>query len=89
MKTIAEQIGKTLAKEDGSGVVCIWRKDRSVDEAFNGTVEEWLLKPENQGGTWLIDGGWGGPPGPVHVRWNEVTREWENGGYCGRKWKDI
>lgn len=84
-RSIEEQIGETLAKENGCGAgVCIWRQDNSIDVLFNGTVKEWLSREENQSGLWLIDGGWGGPPGAVHVRWNEETGEWENGGYCGR-----
>ena len=45
------------------------------------TVGEFLLDPANQSGTWLIDGGWGGPPGPIYVRWNGTF--WEHGGYGG------
>lgn len=75
----------TLIAENGSGFgfVCIWRKGESGDSARKCTVGEWLSKPENQRGTWLIDGGWGGPPGPIHVRWSEPDQAWENGGYCG------
>lgn len=94
MRTINEQIGEALAKEDGGGYgfVCIWRKkeddpNKEHDRAFKGTVGEFLMKPENQKGTWLIDGGWGGPPGAIHVRWNDRKKEWENGGYCGRGFK--
>jgi hypothetical protein len=90
-RTIEEQIGKTLAIEDGGafGFVCIWRKpgdplDDGSDHARTCTVGEFLSLPENQKGTWLIDGGWGGPPGPIHVRWNKNTSEWENGGFVGR-----
>ena len=94
MKTIAEQIGQNLAAEDegGSGFVCIWRKsgdplDDGADHARRCSVGEFLSLPENQRGTWLVDGGWGGPPGPIHVRWDESTQEWENGGFCGRRFK--
>jgi len=91
MKTIQEQIGDTLASENGGafGFVCIFRKkgdplDDGADHARKCTVAEFLSEPKNQAGTWLIDGGWGGPPGPIHVRWNETTSEFENGGFCGR-----
>jgi len=91
MKTIAEQIGKSLADEKGGGFgfVCIWRKrgdslDDGSEHARKTTVGEFLSKPENQKGLWFIDGGWGGPPGPIHVRWNNDINEWECGGYCGR-----
>ena len=94
MKTIAEQIGQNLAAEDGggSGFVCIWRKsgdplDDGADHARRCSVGEFLSLPENQRGTWLVDGGWGGPPGPIHIRWDESTQEWENGGFCGRRFK--
>lgn len=81
---------EALITENGGafGFVCIWRADRSGDgdSARHGvTVGEWLSRPENQSGTWLIDGGWGGPPGPIHVRWNEAEKAWENGGYCGAR----
>ena len=86
---IEEQIGERLARENGGGYgfVCIWRKDRSIDISFKGTVGEWLSMPENQSGTWLIDGGWGGPPGAIHVRWDDDKKEWENGGFCGHRFK--
>lgn len=91
MRTIDEQIGKNLANENGCGFgfVCIWRKrndplDDKSDHARKMTVGEFLSKPENQQGVWLIDGGWGGPPGPIYVRWNNNISEWENGGFCGR-----
>lgn len=91
MKPIAQQIGASLAREDGGGkgFVCIWRRkgdplDDDSDHDRHCTVGEFLSRPENQRGVWLIDGGWGGPPGPIHVRWNEQTNEWENGGFCGR-----
>lgn len=91
MRTIEEQIGETLANEAGMGGVCIWRprtgdprdyKESSFRQGI--TVKDWLLDPKNQGGVWLIDGGWGGPPGPIHIRWNKQIQEWENGGFCGR-----
>lgn len=91
MRSIVEQIGETLAKERGGeyGFLCIWRKKGDpLDDGScvrNCSVEDWLGRPENQVGTWLIDGGWGGPPGPIYVRWNEDSEEWENGGFCGRK----
>lgn len=96
MKPIAQQIGETLANESGMGGVCIWRMnddplketDEWKDEAlYIGTVGEFLSKKKNQIGLWLVDGGWGGPPGPIHVRWNDETCEWENGGFCGRLFK--
>lgn len=46
-----------------------------------GTVGEFLSNPINQYGLWLIDGGWGGPPGPRAVRW-DGTR-WEDLGFRG------
>lgn len=91
-RPIAEQIGANLASEGGGefGFVCIWRKN---DDPLNDgsphdrrlTVGEFLSIPENQQGVWLIDGGWGGPPGPIHVRWDAEKKEWENGGFCGHK----
>lgn len=82
---ILKNLPESLLKENGCGLfVCIWRTDGSVDVSFKGSVQEWLIKPENQSGTWLIDGGWGGPPGPIHVKWDEKTAAWLYGGYCGR-----
>jgi hypothetical protein len=36
-----------------------------------------LAKPEMQSGAWLVDGGWGAPPGPLCV-------EWQGGRWIGR-----
>ncbi len=76
-------LSKSLLNERGMpGIgVAIWRKDRSQDYLVKTSVGEFLAKPENQSGTWLIDGGWGGPPGPIYVRWN--GSDWENGGFGG------
>ena len=94
VRSIAQQIGDSLANESGNGFgfVCIWRKrgdplEDGDDYARQCSVGEFLSRPENQRGTWLIDGGWGGPPGAIHVRWNESEQEWENGGYGGRKFQ--
>ncbi|WDQ26702.1 hypothetical protein phiKPNH21_00090 [Klebsiella phage phi_KPN_H2] len=93
--TIEDQIGKELAAEDGGGFgfVCIWREkgdplDDGSDHARHCSVGEFLSRPENQKGKWLIDGGWGGPPGPIHVQWNEETNEWENGGFGGHRFSN-
>jgi hypothetical protein len=77
-----------LINEDGGefGFVFIWREGDSGGER-TGTVGEWLSHPDNQSGTWMIDGGWGGPPGPIHVRWDELNSEWINGGYLGVKFR--
>jgi len=80
--SVLREISETLQAERGmGGGVCIWRKDRSEDHFWPATVGEFLSNPARQSGTWLIDGGWGGPPGPIHVRWN--GEYWENGGFCG------
>ncbi len=75
------KLPKILVREAGiPGIgVCIWRHDHSVDIAFKGTVGEFLSKEENQSGEWLIDGGWGSPPGPIKVRW-EIDH-WANFGF--------
>jgi len=89
-RTIAEQIGATLANECGmAGIgVAFWRPSHGAPTTyFKGPAGEFLGRPENRSGTWCIDGGWGGPPGPIHVRWNEQLSEWENGGFCGRGFK--
>lgn len=94
MKPIEEQIGKTLAAENGGklGFVCIYRSikddpDGEHDHQWQGTVGEFLNNTENQSGLWCIDGGWGGPPGAIQVRWNDSLKEWENGGFCGHNFK--
>lgn len=73
-----------LIAEDGGayGFVCIWRRGEDAPPR-RCTVGEFLSRQENQSGAWLIDGGWGGPPGAVHVRWDAALLEWEYGGYCG------
>lgn len=94
MKTIEQQIGERLANERGGifGFVGIWReKGDPLDDGKECyrycSVGEFLSKEENKKGTWCIDGGWGYPPGPIHVRWNEITMEWENGGFLGCKFE--
>lgn len=83
MENPTEPLGERLRKEAGMpGIgVSICRPGRDESHMWNGTVESFLLMPEHQSGTWLIDGGWGGPPGPIHVRWTGVA--WESGGFCG------
>lgn len=89
-ESIEQQIGKSLANENGGGFgfICIWQENQKDKHDQKCAVWEWLCKEENQHGTWFIDGGWGGPPGAVHVRWNNEKQEWENGGYCGVKFKE-
>ena len=90
MSNPLRNLSPTLIGEDGGGFgfVCIWRDGDHGDSARKCTVGEWLSRPENKSGTWLIDGGWGGPPGPIHVRWNEVEQAWDNGGFCGHRFEN-
>jgi len=67
-----------LIEQGGIGVV-IWRPDRSQEELEKVSVENFLSKPENCSGEWLIDGGWGGPPGPIKVKWD--GEYWVNFGF--------
>lgn len=60
--------------------VAIWRRGE-VSTPREGTVGEFLERPDNQSGTWLIDGGWGGPPGPVEVDW--IDGAWVDQGHLG------
>ena len=84
-------LGAVLFNERGGGYgfVCIWRQtgdalDDGTEHARHDTsVGEFLSRPENQCGTWRIDGGWGGPPGPVEVEWCDHCRRWINGGFLG------
>ena len=84
-----KNLPKSLVSESGGGFgfVCIWRPGSHGPSDRKCTVGEWLSISDNQSGTWLIDGGWGGPPGPIHVRWNAEQQVWENGGYCGRRFE--
>jgi len=85
MSDTLRKLSPTLIAERGGGFgfVCIWREGWVGDSARKCSVGEWLSQVENQSGVWLIDGGWGGPPGPIHVRWNVKDRAWDNGGFCG------
>lgn len=84
-KDVLASLPKNLVNENGGGFgfVMIWQGDN--EHQWTRTVGAFLSMPENQFGTWLIDGGWGGPPGPIHVRWNGDS--WESGGYCGVEFK--
>lgn len=91
MTDVLQHIHPSLQKERGEFTdtfcLCIWRKGSTAGSIEKGkSVGEFLSDPANQSGTWLIDGGWGGPPGPIHVRWNGSF--WENGGYCGWRWRE-
>lgn len=90
MNDTLRKLSPGLIKEDGGGYgfVCIWHLGDNGPSARKCTVGEWLTMPENRSGTWLIDGGWGGPPGPIHVRWNEADQCWESGGFGGHAFKD-
>lgn len=86
-KDVAEQIGKTLANERGGCLkfVCIWRlKGDPLDDGCSHirrcSVGEFLSEESNQQGVWLIDGGWGFPPGAIAVQWQ--GDRWKNLGYA-------
>lgn len=86
---IFKEISETLQAETGMpGIgVAIWPRGEPVgDHYFTGSVGRFLSEPANQRGTWCIDGGWGGPPGPIVVRWH-ADGYWENGGFCGRRFE--
>jgi hypothetical protein len=65
--------------------VAIWRKGKPAYYEKE-SVGIFLSRPENQSGDWYIDGGWGGPPGPIVVRWD--GSEWIYGGFCGHDLPD-
>ena len=74
-----------LRSEDGGsfGCVAIFRPGQKGKGIYHHgiTVDEFLSRPSNFGGTWLIDGGWGGPPGPVRVDWVDEESRWTCKGY--------
>lgn len=81
-ETLSAEQGRYLDAQTGRYVmhgVAIWRPDGSEEYRISMTVGEFLGRPEHQCGAWLIDAGWGGPPGPIRVRW--VEGEWENDGF--------
>ena len=80
---VLRNLPDTLINENGGGFgfVCIWRKDDHGNSSRTCSVGEWLSRAENQSGTWLIDGGWGGPPGPIRVDWDEGAAVWRNRGF--------
>ena len=58
----------------------IWRPGSSETAYYTRgkeTVGEFLSR--HQSGEWLIDGGWGGPPGPLRVKWD--GNDWINLGF--------
>ncbi|KKN88154.1 hypothetical protein LCGC14_0252260 [marine sediment metagenome] len=81
----ANGLPTTLAAETGTlGVgVAIWRRGEGRGPMWKGTVGEFLNRSDYQSGTWLIDGGWGGPPGPIEVDW--VDGQWVSQGYLGER----
>lgn len=68
----------------GFGFVLIWRHESKDSSARKCTVGEFLSRPENQIGTWLIDGGCGPPLGPIEVDWDDARKCWVNRGF-GRR----
>jgi len=81
--SVCQFLSKALREEKGMPDigVCIWRPDRSVEFCGVTTVEEFLSRSENCSGEWFIDGGWGGPPGPIKVIW--LDGNWVSKGFQG------
>lgn len=87
---VLRDLPETLVAERGfplEGGRCVWigrKGGAGQDENYRHgvTVGEFLSQPENQSGVWCVDGGWGGPPGPIHVAW--VDGRWQSWGFCGR-----
>lgn len=73
-----KNLSQTLIDLDGGecGFINIWRLGKSSSKR-HCTVGEWLSKPENQSGTWLIDPKWSTAIGPISVVWNDVNKNWE------------
>lgn len=78
-----KNLPSSLINETGMSVgVCIWRDGDHGDHTYRKcSVGEFLSRPENQSGDWYIDGGWGGPPGPIRVQWILPEGPWINLGF--------
>jgi len=76
---VLQRLPQALIEESGAGFVCITRGDSTESWTWYSTVGEFLSQPENMSGSWYIDGGWGGPPGPVRVDWD--GEKWINKGF--------
>lgn len=82
LRNLSETLLNVGGEKDSWGVV-IKRKGERDAPIYHGPVRDWLSRPDNHSGTWLIDGGWGGPPGHIHVTWNDETKAWDNEGFGG------
>jgi hypothetical protein len=83
VKKCLDRLSERLINEKGMTNIgtAIWRLDKSQDLMIKQTVGEFLSQPENQSGDWYIDGGWGGPPGPVMVHWDPLFKQWISFGF--------
>lgn len=80
---LTDNIPKQILEEKGmpSVGVCFWREDRREPTKTAKSVKEFLEDPANQKGFWLMDGGWGGPPGPVVLKYHRFMGVWTFHGY--------
>lgn len=75
-------LSKSLIEERGMSCgVAISRKDQREGYMRMVSVGEFLADPTNQSGSWYIDGGWGGPPGPIRVDWDPFASAWFSRGF--------
>lgn len=68
-----------LINDAGPPDCCVYfeRPNRTQAHEWKGTVGGFLCIPDHFGGTWHIDAGQGGPPGPMVVEWDNVEHCWE------------
>lgn len=79
-----ERLDERLINEKGMPSVGFFmgREDHSQEFMIkDSTVGEFLSRTENQNGDWFLDGGWGGPPGPIMLHWDELFQQWISFGY--------
>ena len=62
------------------GHLFVWRRGNTNGKAVGVSLGEWLSRPANFGGEWLIEAGQGAPPGAFCVIWDDDLLGWLWGG---------
>ncbi len=81
MNNVLRKLSEQLINDKGMPNVgmAIWRDKEKTN--YTTSIGEFLSLAENLGGYWLIDGGWGGPPGPILVIWDHRDNTWRSLGF--------